>query len=157
MSAAANGEGVSVTASVEIPATPAEVWAVMTDCERAPAFVPGLISCRVLDRDPNGAWDVREHVSSPGWLLPNVRTVFRSEYLPHRRVSFARTSGDLAKSKGEWRLDERREAPATRVTYVAEVDYDTLLPGFLLRRHLEDQMVRVLAALRRECIKNKNP
>lgn len=155
VSQAADGDGVHVTAAVEIALPAAEVWPVMTSCDRAPTFVPGLVSCRILERDPSGAWDIREHVSSPGWLLPNVRTVFRSEYVPNQRVSFARVAGDLSRSEGEWRLTELNGGNSTRVSYVADVNYDTMLPGFMLRSHLQDQMVRVLSALRRECMRRE--
>ena len=153
----ADGEGVHVTAAIEVPVAPALVWSIMTSCERAPSYVPGLLSCRVVAADPAGQWDIREHVSSPGWLLPDMRTVFRSEYEPPRRVSVSRVSGDLARSDGEWRLEARNGGSHTRVTYAADVQYDTALPGFMLRRHLRDQMVRVLTALRQECIAGEVP
>ena len=144
------GAGVQVFAVVDIPRQPHDVWPVMTDCERATKFVPGLISCKILQRDPQGAWDVREHISSPGWPLPTFRTVFRSRYEPNRRVQFSRIAGDLKRSEGEWLIVPRDGNQSTRVIYSAEVEYDTWLPDFLLRDQLAAQMPRVLLALRKE-------
>lgn len=145
------GDGAQVLAAVDIPMPSSRVWPIMTDCERAPTFVPGLASCKVLQRDAAGAWDIREHVSSPGWPLPDFRTVFRSFYEPTRRVRFSRVDGDLKRSDGEWLLLPLDGGGSTRVIYTAEVEYDTWVPAFLVRDHLATQMRSVLVALRNEC------
>jgi hypothetical protein len=146
-------KGVRVSAAIDIGLPAAHVWPIMTDCEGAAPFVPGLLSCRVLHRDPNGAWDIREHISSPGWPLPDFRTVFRSTYEFDRRVQFSRVDGDLKRSQGEWLLVPLERGQSTRVIYSAEVEYDTWVPAFLLRDHLAAQMPRVLIALRTQCEK----
>ena len=48
---------------VDIPAPPQAVWAVLVDCDLAPRMVRRLKSCRIVERDPAGGWDVREHIS----------------------------------------------------------------------------------------------
>ena len=143
-----------IVAAIDIALPAARVWPIMTDCERAPRYVPGLSSCQILQRDAAGAWDIREHISSPGWPLPDFRTVFRSTYEPVRRVHFVRVDGDLKRSEGDWFLQPLNGGASTRVLYVAEVDYDTWVPGIMLRDHLAAQMRRVLLALRRECVRN---
>ncbi len=60
----------------------------------------------------------------------------------NKPVSFARVAGDLSRSEGEWRLTELNGGNSTRVSYVADVNYHTMLPGFVLRSHLQGQMVR---------------
>ena len=145
------GKGAQVSAAIDLRLPAAEVWPVMTDCERAPTFVPGLVSCKILQRDANGGWDIREHISSPGWPLPELRTVFRSTYEPDRRVRFSRVDGDLKRSEGEWLLVPREGGQSTRVIYSAELEYDTWVPAFLLRDHLAAQMPQVLLALRKQC------
>jgi hypothetical protein len=81
------GAAGTVRGSVEIAASPSIVFAVMTDCAKALRIVRGLKSCRVLQRDPEGRWDVREHRVS--WsVLPSVRNVFRSDYVPDRSIRF---------------------------------------------------------------------
>jgi uncharacterized membrane protein len=150
------GIGAHVSAAIDIALPVTQVWPIMTDCERAPTFVPGLKSCKILQRDTNGGWDIREHVSSPGWPLPDFRTVFRSTYELERRVRFSRIDGDLKRSEGEWLLVPRERGQSTRVIYSAEVEYDTWVPAFLLRDHLAAQMPRVLAALRKQCETSAN-
>ncbi|MEQ1754258.1 MAG: SRPBCC family protein [Micropepsaceae bacterium] len=145
------GTGAQVSAAIDIALPVAQVWPIMTECERAPTFVPGLKSCKILQRDTNGGWDIREHDSSPGWPLPDFRTVFRSTYELERRVRVSRIDGDLKRSEGEWLLVPRERGQSTRVIYFAELEYDTWLPAFLLRDHLAAQMPQVLLALRRQC------
>ena len=151
------GSGTRISAAIDVSLPAALVWPVMTDCERAPTFVPGLSSCRVLQRDAGGAWDIREHISSPGWPLPDFRTVFRSTYDPTRSVHFSRVDGDLKRSEGEWLLLPLHGGASTRIVYVAEVEYDTWAPAFILRDHLAAQMRRVLLALQRECTVTAGP
>src|ERR1700687_855698 len=115
------GTAASVSAAIDIQAPPEAVWAVMVDCDRAPKFVPDLKSCRILESDPQGAWDVREHMIDWAWFLPMIRNVFRSDYDRPRLLTFHCVDGDLKESDGEWRLEPRNNGSATRVFYVARL------------------------------------
>src|SRR5438270_6953975 len=72
----ADGASGRIRAVIEIDAPQQTVWRLMTDCGLAPRLVPDLKSCRIVERDPKGLWDVREQVSE-GPFLPSVRTVYR--------------------------------------------------------------------------------
>jgi carbon monoxide dehydrogenase subunit G len=143
---------VTIRASIEIAASRTKVWAIMTDCARAVHFVPGLKSCRVLERDPAGRWDIREHTVSWMWFLPNVRSVFRSDYKAPERLRFHRISGTLRRSDGEWRLDSIEAGNATRVTYRATVSADVPAPHFIVEAALKRDIANVLRHLKQECI-----
>jgi len=149
--AAAAADTVEIRASIEISAPRAKVWAVMTDCARATDFIPGLQSCRVLERDPTGRWDIREHRISWMWFLPDVRSVFRSDYEAPARVRFHRISGTLKRSDGEWRLENIDGGSATRVSYDATLSADIPAPNFLVEAALKRDIAKVLRGLRREC------
>ena len=105
-----------IHAAIDIPAPPAKIWSIMTDYARAMRFVPGLKSCRVLERDPAGRWDIREHRIAWMWFLPQVRSVLRSDYQPPKRVLFHRIAGTQARNEGEWRL-----TPARRRRHAGEL------------------------------------
>ncbi|MEQ1756638.1 MAG: SRPBCC family protein [Micropepsaceae bacterium] len=152
---AVNGEGAHVEAAIDVPMSAQTIWPIMTDCDRAPSYVPKLISCRILERAPNGDWDIREHLSSPGWLLPNFRTVFRSDYEINRRVHFSRVAGDLRKSEGEWLLFPIDEGRATRVIYTVDTEYRSWIPNAWMHDYLADEISNILNALRHECLKSK--
>jgi hypothetical protein len=124
----------------------------MTECEDAPRMVASLQSCRVLERDPLGRWDVREFVSRPSLLLPPVRNIFRSDYQPPQRIAFRRTGGDLALFEGEWRV-EPAGAPGearVRVSYHARIEARLRAPAWVARLALRGEVRDALLAFRRE-------
>jgi ribosome-associated toxin RatA of RatAB toxin-antitoxin module len=140
-----------VSAVVDINAAPQAVWDVMTDCARAAKFVPDLVSCRIVERDPNGAWDVREHIIDWAWFLPNIRNVFRSDYEPPHVLRFKRVDGDMARSEGEWRLEPLNGGAATRVTYTALLSPKSWIPPSMALSSVRSDVPKILKALRREC------
>ena len=135
---------------VDIPAPPQAVWAVLVDCDLAPRMVRRLKSCRIVERDPAGGWDVREHISRVG-LIPPVRSVFRSDYEPPWRIRFHRAGGDLKVLEGEWRLLPL-EGGGTRVFYESRASAPFAVPAPLARMVLRRDVPDALHALRREAL-----
>lgn len=138
-----------IRGSVDIDAPPEAVWKVVVDCDLAPRMVKRLKSCRVLERDPAGRWDLREHVSRAG-ILPSVRSVFRSEYDPPRRIRFYREGGDMQVLNGEWRLIPLDGGTRTRVLYESRASTPFAIPAPIARMALRRDIPDALAALRRE-------
>ncbi|RAK59553.1 polyketide cyclase [Phenylobacterium hankyongense] len=145
-----DGSSGLIRAAIDVPAPVTVIWTVMTDCDLAPKLVADLKSCRVLEADPAGAWDVREYISRMTFLPP-VRNVFRSDYEPERRIRFRRTAGDLAVFDGEWRL-EPQAAGAVRVFYESRVTAPFHVPGPLARIALRREVPTALLALRRASV-----
>lgn len=140
-----------VRGRVDIEAPPAVVWNVILDCRRARRMAPNVQSCRVVDRAGDGSWDVREMVVAPP-LVPKVRSVFRSSYEPHRRITFKCAGGDVKVCDGEWRLTPLPSG-GTRVAYTnrAASPYPAI-PAGLTREAMRSDMVKALKALRKECL-----
>ncbi len=151
ITAGADADTVKIRATIDIAAPRPKVWAIMTNCARAVRIVPRLKSCRVLERDPAGLWDIREHRVSWAWFLPNVRSVFRSDYQAPERLRFRRVSGTLRRSEGEWRLVTIDGGRATRVSYEATISADVPVPNFVVEAVLKRDIESVLLHLRREC------
>ncbi len=149
------GDTVEIKAGIEIAAPRATVWAIMNDCARSLHYVPGLTGCRVLKRDPAGRWDIREHKVSWMWFLPDVTSVFRSDYDPPKRLRFHRISGTLKRSDGEWRLEAIDNGRATRVSYDAVIAAGIPAPEFLVEAALKRDIAKVLQGLRHECTAGK--
>ncbi len=137
-----------VHAAVDIAAPPATVWRVMTDCAHAPRLVVNLKSCRVIDRDPLGRWDVREHISKGGLIMPAVRSVFRSEYDKPRTITFHRVGGDLKVLEGSWRLEPLNGGTGTRVIYETRVAANFAAPAPIVRQVLRHDVPKALTNLR---------
>lgn len=145
----ADGSSGVIRAAIDIAAPPEVIWQVMTDCDLAPRMVANLKSCRILERDPQGRWDIREEVTRPAFA-PSVRVVYREDFEPDRRMSFHRTGGDLKVLEGEWRLEPHGDQ--VQVIYEARVAAPFPAPGWLARLTLRHDVTMALLALRREAV-----
>lgn len=137
-----------INAAVWIDAEATVVWSVMTDCSSAPAFVPGLKRCAVLERAADGGWEVIEHEVKYSVLLPRMRYVFRAAYRPSERIDFKHLRGDFERNEGSWELSPLAHGGGTLVKYSVFVDPRFHVPRWLIRRSLEDSLRELMAALR---------
>jgi hypothetical protein len=144
---AADGHSGQIRAAIDIPASKEAIWAKMLDCDAARRMVASLKSCRILERDPQGRWDVREQVSRAAFL-PSVHNVYRSDYDRPNRIRFHRTGGDMQVFEGEWRLETHLDG--VRVTYEARASAPFAVPGWIARAALRYEVSGALLALRRE-------
>lgn len=133
-------------AVVTIDAPPAVVWKLMTDCAAIARIMPSNRGCRVLER--KGDSEVVEHiVKTP--LMPNLRTVFRQDFEPQKRIAITRVSGDLKVIGGEWRV-EALPGGRTRVSQEMRMQTNFPAPGPMVRSFLSNELSVGLANLRRE-------
>lgn len=151
-----------VEAAVLIAQPPETIWQTMLDCASAPEFVPSMQRCTVLKQFPEGEnaepeWQVIEHEVRYGWLAPKTIYQFRADYETHRHISFMRISGDLNELEGDWRLTivepNKPEVPDhlngfTLVTYSVFIDPGFLVPGFISRGALQNDLPEVMRSLR---------
>jgi ribosome-associated toxin RatA of RatAB toxin-antitoxin module len=144
-----------IEAVIEIPASPHRLWQVMTDCSRAPKFVAGLKSCRVVEQGPGSAWDIREHRSQWMSMMPETISVFRSDYTLDKEIRFQRVSGTLKFLRGSWRLQPLNEGTRTRLRYSVRIGVAAPVPGFMIRSALESDVPKLLKALRAETVAAK--
>lgn len=146
-----DGDGSSgvILAAIDVAAPQAMVWSVMTDCDLALKMVANLKSCRILDRDPQGRWDIREEITRMTFT-PSVRTVYREDFDPPKSMVFRRTDGDLNVFEGEWRLTPHGDQ--VRVTYQAHVAAPFAVPGWVARIAMRHDVPMALLALRREAM-----
>lgn len=143
----ADGYSGQIRAAIDIPASKEAIWAKMLDCNAALRMVANLKSCRILDSDPQGRWDVREQVSRPAFL-PSIRNVYRSDYDRPNGIRFQRTAGDMRVFEGAWRLETRPDG--VRVSYEARAAAPFTVPGWIARATLRHDVSAALLALRRE-------
>lgn len=145
-----DGSSGLILGAIDVPAPLEVVWATVKDCDLAPKMAPNLKSCRIVDRDPAGRWDVREQVSKGGFI-PSMRSVFRSDYDGLRAIRFHRLDGDLAVLEGEWRFARQPDGD-TRVIYENRVAAPFHVPGAIARLVLRHDVPVALMALRREAV-----
>ena len=135
---------------IDIAAPPSVVWTVMMDCAYSRRIMPSNRGCRVVERDPKGRWDTREHITKTP-IMPALRAVFRSELEPHKRMTFTRAGGDMKVLNGEWRLEPLDGGKRTRVIHEMRMQPPFSAPGPLVRAFIRGEITQGLANLRREC------
>ena len=146
-------DAMAVHASIDIAASPQIVFGVITDCNRAPKFVPNLESCRILHKDPNGRWEVRETILNIT-MLPRIRAVSRSEIEPPRRFAFHKVGGDMRISEGAWRLEPIAKGKATRVHYDALFALNYPVPRFLVQSAAYRDIPTLMKGVERESLED---
>jgi hypothetical protein len=149
-----DGESGLIEGAIDIAAPAQTVFGVITDCALAPKMVDSLKSCRILERDPDGRWDVREEVSKMTFV-PSVTNIFRCDYDPPTGVRFHRVGGDLKVFEGGWRVEPHGQG--VRVFYENRVSTPFRAPAYLARFALRMQVPRALIALRREALARVPP
>lgn len=144
--------GMRVNAAVRIKASPEAIWSVLTDCDHAASFIPGVKRCRRVKRAPDGTWELIEQESKYSWLMPSVTTVVQADYQRPQRIEFRRVSGDLKNEDGTWLLEAAPAGAAsdntTIVEYQLHVDPGFWIPRVLLRHSLRSELPAALTALR---------
>ena len=131
---------------VDIDAPPSVVWRLMMDCAATQRIMPSNRGCKVLKT--GDGWDVREHMLKTP--LQMVRSVFRSDVTPERKMVFHRVDGDMKIMEGEWRLQPLDGGKRTRVTHEMRMQPGFSAPGFMVRSFVRGEVSEGLANLRAE-------
>jgi len=125
-------------AEFDIAAPIAVVWAVLVDCDTAAQHVPGMKSCKVLQQDRGGLWDIREHRVKLPWFPLVLRNVVRSDYEPQARLRYQKARPDGQRLDGEWRLTAINGGAATRIVYVGYLTGVLPIPELILRAYVRE-------------------
>jgi hypothetical protein len=111
--------------------------------------MPGVRSCRVLTRDGQSRWEIRELIGHHP-LAPSTETsIVHVEFNPPSVIKFTGIGGDLGNVEAEWEIEplgERR----TRASYQGQVVAPIHAPTFLARLVARHDAASALAAVRRQ-------
>jgi uncharacterized membrane protein len=141
-------DGKHVAAAVSIRAPAEVVWQVITDCENAPRFMPGMKACRRLEASPDGSWENIEREFKYSWLMPSAHDIVRTEYHPPERIDFRRLSGDFRDERGAWVLSAAPDPSATVLEYDFYIDLGFWLPHSLVQHSLRSELPAAMKAVR---------
>ncbi|MDX6677381.1 MAG: hypothetical protein QOE31_1433 [Solirubrobacteraceae bacterium] len=130
---------ISGSASTEIDAPIADVWALVQDVESAPEWQRGIDATVALARDDDGRATICETVTDAKVKVFNARVSF--DYAPPARLSWVQQQGDLKSMTGSWQL-EQLDAGRTRATYALQAD-----PGALLSRFIKGALEQKMRAI----------
>jgi hypothetical protein len=121
------------TASTEIDAPLADVWAVVEDVVAAPEWQGGLVSVSPLERDDQGRATLVE--TENDIKVRKVKTRVRFSYDGPTRLSWKQEKGDLKSVEGAWVLEDLGDG-RTRATYELDSDPGRVL-GMVIRGPVE--------------------
>jgi uncharacterized membrane protein len=117
------------SASIEIEAPLAAVYAVAADVEGSPRWQPEIKAAECLERDAE-ANQVLVHMETDA-KVRRLGSDIRFSYEATSRISWVQEDGDLKAVQGSWELEDLGDG-RTRVTYWLEVDLGRKL-GLLIR------------------------
>jgi ribosome-associated toxin RatA of RatAB toxin-antitoxin module len=144
-------------AAIDVPVPPDAVFAALTDCARAKTYVKNLVSCRVVKRDPKGAWEIRETMLRVSIALPDFRAVARVDYVRPKQVRFQQTEGSFDYAQGQWDLMPFRDGRATRLFYRVRAGTSVPIPEYVIQSVIESDLPSTLKALRAEAVRGYKP
>jgi ribosome-associated toxin RatA of RatAB toxin-antitoxin module len=117
------------SASTEIEAPIAEVFAIAADVEGSPRWQPEIKLAECVERDGDGN-QVLVHMETDA-KVRRLGSKMRFSYEQPTRVAWSQEDGDLKSVEGSWELEDLGEG-RTGVTYWLEVDLGRVL-GMVIR------------------------
>jgi ribosome-associated toxin RatA of RatAB toxin-antitoxin module len=121
------------SASTDIDASLAEVWAVVEDVATAPEWQGGLDRLEALERDSEDRPTLVE--TQNDIKVRQIKTLVRFRYDGPTRLSWTQEKGDLKSVEGSWELEDLGDG-RTRATYKLDADPGRML-GLVIRGPVE--------------------
>ena len=109
----------AATREVDVPASPAACFRVLTDYEHMPEWQSRVVECRVLTRDDDGLATKVEYAIDA--KLRTVRYRLRHLYRAPEWIGSEYLGGDLKRLEGEYAF-HKREAGTTHVEFRLSID-----------------------------------
>lgn len=148
------GDTIVVDASLTVPATPAEAWAVLTDYDHMAEFLPHLDYSRKLGGTEDNFQVDQKGTLTFGPFTFSFDSVREVTLMPYREVRTRLISGNFDRLDGRTQIYPSREG--TYIVYHAESVPTVRLPGniaaTITRRATRDQ----LESMKHEIIRRKD-
>ena len=152
-----------ISAKIKIPATAEQIWAVLTDYEALPDFIPNLSKSKRLER-PNGGLRL-EQIGTQRLLKLNfsARVVLDMEEEFPSEIRFNMVEGDFKAFSGHWRLEPQPIAlsetsdtghaqPITDLLYSLEVCPKLTMPVKFIEHRICKDLRFNLFAIRQKLV-----
>jgi ribosome-associated toxin RatA of RatAB toxin-antitoxin module len=132
------------SASADVDAPLADVWAVVEDVASAPEWQGGLVAVSALEHDDEGRPTLVE--TENDIKVRHVKTQVRFRYDAPTTLAWTQVKGDLKSVEGSWTLEDLGDG-RTRATYALDSDPGRLL-GALIRGPVESAIRSMLVNAR---------
>jgi ribosome-associated toxin RatA of RatAB toxin-antitoxin module len=132
------------SASADVDAPLADVWAVVEDVASAPEWQGGLVAVSALEHDDEGRPTLVE--TENDIKVRHVKTQVRFRYDAPTVLSWTQVKGDMKSVEGSWTLEDLGDG-RTRATYALDSDPGRLL-GAVIRGPVESAIRSMLVNAR---------
>jgi carbon monoxide dehydrogenase subunit G len=150
-------ETVRVTVEARLPATPCEVWAVLTDFENLPRYIANIESSKVLSREGNVARVAQTGKTSFGPLTFRFESVRELRLTSCARLESRLVSGNnMKRFQGDTRLEADGSGTGTVLRYRSEAVPETAMPAGIGRAFIESETREHYQDIRREVLRRKS-
>lgn len=154
-----DGDALVVEAEVDLTASRAQAWDVLTDYGRLAEFVPDLISSRVVERQ--GARVIIEQTGKVGFLFFVYHAFVRlevDERAPNE-IQARAVKGSFDEMMGRYLLEERNEGVKLRYSgrMVPAFGVPRLLSNAAMRRAVEKQFGALAREIERRAAMMRRP
>jgi carbon monoxide dehydrogenase subunit G len=140
-------------ASMNVAATPREVWDVITDFDNAQKFIPNVASSFIVARTDTSMMVSQKINIALGPFTKLVKEVRHLDLNPYESIQARHLSGDMDSSNGSIRLVA--EGDVTRVIYKNVTVPKFWVPPFLLDGVLTDEVRNRFTSFKREILRRK--
>lgn len=147
------GEVVLVDVDYNIPATPKEVWEVLTDFDHLPRFVANIRSSKILSREGNVVRVAQTGKTSFGPLTFEFQSERELTLNPYDGFESRMISGNMKRFRGTTQLEAIEGG--TRLRYHSEAVPNTAIPLGLGRSLIESETREHYQDIRREVLQRK--
>ncbi len=154
VSAILSGSEIEVKSSIVLPVKPCTAYAMLTDYDDLPQFIPGLVESR-SHRISSHLYDVLQVGEVPVFIFNmKMTSLLEMKETPDRKITFRQIRGDFASYEGEW--DFSKEKAGTLVRYSANMRFKPYVPLLLARSILDEDVKEKFAAIGRESVDRKH-
>ena len=150
-----DGEAIEVNVDLVVPATPQEVWDVLTDYDHMAEFVSNVVASRIIHREEDKIEVAQTSRLAFGLLELKFDNVREIEFVPSREIRSKLIRGDMKASA--FTTNVAAEGNATRITNHGRFIPGRWIPPLIGTALLEAETRKQFAEFRAEILRRKQP
>jgi ribosome-associated toxin RatA of RatAB toxin-antitoxin module len=131
---------------IQVKAKPDRVWQILTDYQNSPNVFPTMKKCEIL-QDKGNVKLMRQVIHPVGYPGTFDYVVEVSGVAP-KTLEWHRVSGAFKEVDSYWKLEPAEGGHYTNVTYSSYINGGFLIPSFMIRGQMKDDLSSVLTALK---------
>lgn len=133
-----------VSQSIEIKATPKEVYKVIADFENYPDFIKDLKTVEVSKKKGDNC-EVTYHIN----VIKEISYTLKMKGSPDKKLEWTFVEGDFMKDNhGFWELEEIKKG-VTKATYNIDVKFGLLVPKAITQKLVDNHLPGMLKAFKK--------